>query len=217
MYFSSLHGHAELFSPSASGAPTECRQGTNAPSSPRHSSAAAPILVMIRMLTAAYGESVSWMPISATGDPSGPIENGTTYIVRPFMAPVKRSVRIARISSGSCQWFVGPASSSRSEQMNVRSSTRATSPGSDQARYEFGRLASESRRNVPASTICWHRRSYSSAEPSHQRTESGVVRATTSSTQLSRRSLVVRADVSVAIWVFDLVLFRGEEEPFCRT
>jgi hypothetical protein len=77
---------------------------------------------------------VSWTPISAIGEPSGPIENGTTYIVRPFIAPEKRSLRIARISSGSCQWFVGPASSSRSEQMNVRSSTRATSPGSDRAR-----------------------------------------------------------------------------------
>ena len=77
---------------------------------------------------------MSWTPISAIGEPSGPIENGTTYIVRPFMAPVKSSLSFSRISAGSVQWFVGPASSSRSEQMNVRSSTRATSLGSDSAR-----------------------------------------------------------------------------------
>ena len=40
----------------------------------------------------------------------------------------------SRISAGSRQLLVGPASSSRSEQMNVRSSTRATSPGSERAR-----------------------------------------------------------------------------------
>ena len=39
---------------------------------------------------------------------------------------------VSRISAGSRQLLVGPASSSRSEQMNVRSSTRATSPGSEQ-------------------------------------------------------------------------------------
>ena len=31
---------------------------------------------------------MSWTPMWAMGDPSGPIENGTTYIVRPRMAPV---------------------------------------------------------------------------------------------------------------------------------
>ena len=67
-------------------------------------------------------------------EPSGPIEKGTTYIVRPLIAPRKRLVSVWRISSGSRQLFVGPASSSRAEQMNVRSSTRATSPGSDSAR-----------------------------------------------------------------------------------
>ena len=70
----------------------------------------------------------------AIGEPSGPIENGTTYIVRPCMQPVNRPVSVSRISAGSVQLFVGPASSSRSEQMNVRSSTRATSPGPSSAR-----------------------------------------------------------------------------------
>jgi len=38
-----------------------------------------------------------------------------------------------RISAGAIQLFVGPASCSCSEQMNVRSSTRATSLGSEVA------------------------------------------------------------------------------------
>ena len=70
----------------------------------------------------------------AIGEPSGPIEKGTTYIVRPRMQPRKRPVSVSRISAGSRQLLVGPASSSRSEQMKVRSSTRATSPGSERAR-----------------------------------------------------------------------------------
>ena len=86
--------------------------------------------VMIRMLTATYAESVSSTPMCAIGEPSGPIENGTTYSVRPRIAPVYSRCSSARISAGSRQLFVGPASSSRSLQMNVRSSTRATSPGS---------------------------------------------------------------------------------------
>src|SRR4051812_10957234 len=127
------------------------------------------------------------------------MENGTTYIVRPFIAPLNSSSMVLRISAGSRQLLVGPASSSRSEQMNVRSSTRATSLGSDQARYEFGRLASLRRLNVPASTSSWHRRSYSSAEPSHQTTWSGWVSSATSSTQASSFSLVVGTAVALTL------------------
>lgn len=71
------------------------------------------------------------------------MQKGTTYIVRPFIEPRKMPwspakpfpspVKMARISSGAFQWLVGPASSSFSEQMNVRSSTRATSVGSEAA------------------------------------------------------------------------------------
>ncbi len=69
-----------------------------------------------------------------SGEPTGPIENGTTYMVRPFMQPAKSSCSEARISFGSTQLLVGPASCLRWLQMKVRSSTRATSAGSDQAR-----------------------------------------------------------------------------------
>ena len=50
-----------------------------------------PMRVMIRMVTATYGESVISTPMWAIGDPSGPIENGTTYIVRPRIEPLNRS------------------------------------------------------------------------------------------------------------------------------
>src|SRR4029453_11945123 len=93
--------------------------------------------------------------------------------VRPVIAPLKRSLSWPRISSGSRQLLVGPASCSFSEQTQVRSWTRATSPGSERDRYELGRLASLSLVNVPASTSCWQRRSYSSADPSHQWVGSG--------------------------------------------
>jgi hypothetical protein len=66
-------------------------------------------------------------------EPSGPMEKGTTYMVRPFIDPLKRPFSFSRISEGSYQLLVGPASISRSEQMKVRSSTRATSPGSELA------------------------------------------------------------------------------------
>ena len=75
-------------------------------------------------------------------EPSGPIENGTTYIVRPRIEPRNRPgvpsalpcCSSARISAGAIQLLVGPASSWRWLQMKVRSSTRATSLGSLQAR-----------------------------------------------------------------------------------
>jgi hypothetical protein len=70
----------------------------------------------------------------AMGDPRGPIENGTTYMVRPVIEPRYRSSISAFNSEGSRQWLVGPASISFSQAMNVRSSTRATSSGSERAR-----------------------------------------------------------------------------------
>jgi hypothetical protein len=56
--------------------------------------------------------------------------NGRTYIVRPRIEPLKMERSLRRISNGLTQLFVGPAASREWEQMNVRSSTLATSPGS---------------------------------------------------------------------------------------
>src|SRR3954451_6041337 len=130
MYFVSLHGQGTSCWPAASGMATECTAGTKNPSEPIASSAALPIRVMIFMEITTYGESVISTPSAEIFDPSGPMQNGTTYIVRPRMQPSNRPLSVSRIFAGSVQLLVGPASSSLAEQMNVRLSTRATSDGS---------------------------------------------------------------------------------------
>ncbi len=51
------------------------------------------------------------------GEPSGPMEKGTTYMVRPAMQPSNSGCSVARISFGAIQLLVGPASSLLAEQM----------------------------------------------------------------------------------------------------
>ena len=130
MYFSLLQGHGTSFWPGASGAPTLCMQGTTRFSSLSISAKTGmPMRAMMRMLTTTYGESVSCTPICDIGEPIGPMLNGSTYIVRPCMQPLNSSFSFLRISNGLTQLLVGPAPSFESEQMKVRSSTRATSLG----------------------------------------------------------------------------------------
>src|SRR6266850_1977283 len=183
---SGSHGHGTSFCPGFSGAPTECMQGMNVPFVPSLSITAWPMRVMIRMLTTTYGESLNSMPTLQIGDSSGPMANGTTYIVRPFMQPLNKPTIFCFISAGSAQLFVGPASSFVLEQMYVRSSTRATSLGCDRARKLPGRFFSFNFVNVPLSTIDSHSASYSSSEPSHQKTSRGWQRLTISSTHVCR-------------------------------
>ena len=180
---SGSQGQEQSWSPGASGAPMVWIAGTNWPVRTISSRAAEPIRVMIPMFTTTYGESVISMPRRPIGEPIGPMENGITYIVRPRIEPLNRPFSVSLISTGSRQLFVGPASSWFFEQMKVRSSTRATSDGSERARKLFGRSSGFRRMNVPWSTSSWQRRSFSSCEPSTQWTASGVVRAATSSTQ----------------------------------
>ncbi len=149
MYLTGLHGHGTSCWPASSGWPTLCTHGTKSPSSPSTSYTSRPMRVMIRMFTATYGLSDSSTPTCAIGEPSGPIENGTTYSVRPRIEPRNNPLSVSRISAGSIQLLVGPTSSREAAQMNVRSSTRATSDGSDCARYEFGRFAGFRRLSVP--------------------------------------------------------------------
>ena len=103
----------------------------------------------------------------AIGDPIGPMENGTTYIVLPRMQPSNKGFNVALISLGSTQLLVGPASSFLAEQINVLSSTRATSSGSERAKNEFLRLLGFKRLNTPALTKSSQNSSYSAWEPSH--------------------------------------------------
>src|SRR3990172_494174 len=182
--------------------PTECRHLTNS-SVPSALSTCSPMRVMIRMFTTRYGESESCTPMCAMGDPTGPMLNGITYIVRPRIEPSNLGVRVAFILSGAIQLLVGPASSCFTEQMYVRSSTRATSLGWLRARNEFGRNCGLSRINVPAATISAHNRSYSSCEPLHQYTWSGLHRAAISSTQAT--SFLFFTDVGASR------VFRSEE------
>ena len=93
---------------------------------------------MIRMDATTYSESVISTPSIGFSAVVGPMQNGMTYMVRPRMHPRYSSVITAFISAGSHQLLVTPASDSSNEQMKVRSSTRATSSGSDAAQKEFG-------------------------------------------------------------------------------
>src|SRR5271169_2777915 len=121
MYFSSLHGHETSVAPGERGAPTECMQGTSRFKSLSISAnTGEPMRAMIRMFTTTYAESVSWTPICDIGDPTGPMLNGSTYIVRPRMQPLNRRFSFLRIANGSSQLFIGPALSFDSEQINVR-------------------------------------------------------------------------------------------------
>ena len=114
--------------------PTVCMHGTTRFSSLSISAnTGAPIRAMMRMFTTTYGESVSCTPIPDIGEPIGPMLNGSTYIVRPRIAPRKSCFSLRRITYGSSQLFVGPAASFESEQINVRSSTRATSFDAERA------------------------------------------------------------------------------------
>src|SRR6476620_10762377 len=163
MYLVSLHGHGTSAWPGSSGAPTECMAGTNGRSSPMASRMWLPMRAMTRMETTTYSESVNSTPNMGFSASTGPMQNGMTYMVRPRMHPRYSSVMTDFISAGSIQLLVGPASASSTEQMKVRSSTRATSLGSDAHQKELG-FASR-RRKVPASTSFCVSRSHSSSLP----------------------------------------------------
>ena len=91
------------------------------------------MVAMMRMEQTTYAESLSSTAILGFLAFREPMTKGMTYMVRPRMEPSKRPVRVCFISTGSRQLLVGPAPSSVSEQMKVRSSTRATSSGSEKA------------------------------------------------------------------------------------
>ena len=114
------------------------------------------------------------------------------------MLPSNRPVRVDFISVGSTQLLVGPASISRSLQIKVLSSARATSLGFDRARKEFGLFCSFNLISVPLVINNFVSRSNSWSEPSHHSIESGLVNSATSCTQASNFWLVVvLMDISI--------------------
>ncbi len=89
---------------------------------------------MMRMFTTTYGESVSCTPICDMGEPTGPMLNGSTYMVRPRIAAAEQPLQLlAHLVRDLPSCWSGPALSFESEQMKVRSSTRATSLASERA------------------------------------------------------------------------------------
>ena len=65
---------------------------------------------MIIMLATTYGESVTSMPICENGDPTGPMQKGMMYIVRPAIQPSKMLLILIFMSPAGAQLLVGPAS-----------------------------------------------------------------------------------------------------------
>src|SRR5258706_435268 len=125
---------------------------------------------MMCMLATTYSESVISIPMCEISEPIGPMLNGITYMVLPFMHPSSSLLSVCFISFGSTQLLVGPASSFLRLQMYVRSSTRATSLGSEKQAKLLGLFDSLSLMNVPFSTSSLHISSYSFRDPSHQYT-----------------------------------------------
>ncbi len=75
--------------------PTLCMHGTTRFSSLSISlNTCSPMRAMMRMFTTTYGESVSCTPICDMGEPTGPMLNASTYIVRPRMHPLNRLLQL---------------------------------------------------------------------------------------------------------------------------
>ncbi len=116
----------------ASGSPTECRQGTNSPSVPSTSRAPRPILVMMRMRHGHVG-GVGQLHADM-GDLRAQRAHGERHHVHgapPHRPPEQAGEDrpASRPGRASCWWVRRRPRST--EQMKVRSSTRATSPGSE--------------------------------------------------------------------------------------
>ena len=93
---------------------------------------ASPMRVMMRMDDGDVGGVGDLdAELRRSREPSGPMQNGTTYIVRPRIAAARRALarrsRASRRGRSSC--WSGRRPPRFSEQMKVRSSTRATSRG----------------------------------------------------------------------------------------
>lgn len=177
------------------GAPTECRHLTKSPF-PRVFNTFFPTLVMILMLAATYAESVSSMPILERADPTGPILNGITNIVLPFIQPGNRMLSSVSRSSGDIQFpkvpvmpflTTGMVSRMFSVEMKVRLSTRATSFGSVLANQHLGKHSHQLSifgRGLIMPSLCkmYNNISFSLSDPSQMWIVSGLHNLTLSCT-----------------------------------
>ena len=127
-------GHV-LLRPRPAASPTECTQGTNSPSAPSTSSAPLPIRVMIRIDGGDVG-GVGQLDADV-GDRRAERAHREGHDVHraALHAALEEAARASRASRpGRASCWSGRRPSSLSEQMKVRSSTRATSAGSERAR-----------------------------------------------------------------------------------
>ena len=198
MYLVGLHGHGTSAWPGSSGAPTECTAATKTPlSSIRRSAGAAHPghdphrhghVGRVGDLHARAGRCCRR---------AGPCRTGPrTWSGRACSR--RRSPRRSGASPpGRSSCWSGPRPLRFSEQMNVRSSTRATSPGSEADQKLFGRSFGFSRVKVPFSTSRPVSRSHSPPEPSHQTTSSGLVSSAMPCTHLASSGRLVSAGSSI--------------------
>ena len=176
MYFSALHGHGTSASPSSSGAPTVCRQGTNAPSSPIASSA--------RLAHAGHDphrdrdvRRVGQLDADVATCPSraGPSRTGR----RTSCGRASRR-RTGRGASPRIVGRVLPVVRRPGVLLALGADERAVLDAGDVGGVRPAEVAvralgvAQACVNVPPSTSSWQSRSYSSAEPSHQYTRVGL-------------------------------------------
>ena len=172
--------------------PSECRQRVKSSDPASASSATAPTRVIMRMFRTTYRLSVISTPTFENREPGGPIRNGTTYIVRPAIAPANSGVSFARASSGAIQLLVGPASS-----LLVGADEREVLGASDVVRWRFdggtqpGKSSWLSAMSSPLASPSDVRAARSASDPSQTTTRSGAVSARISSTQRSMKALPV--------------------------
>src|SRR6202007_3434164 len=107
----------------------ECKPGTKSEEEPMRSRATLPMRDIMRMLATTYGLSVTSTPALLIGEFTGPMTYGTTYIVRPRIAPSKSAPILCLAAAGSIQLLVGPTSSFAGGQIKVSCSVAATSWG----------------------------------------------------------------------------------------
>ena len=145
-----------------------------------------PMRVMIRMLATTYGLSVISTPIWLYGEATGPMTYGTTYIVRPRIAPANSAPSFCLASAGAIQLLFGPASSlpGRADEGQVLGARDVVRVAAMQVAVRIvlrDSARSASRCRASASMSRW----FSASEPSHQEIRSGRVTAATSSTHRS--------------------------------
>jgi len=161
MYLSfALHGQATSFWPGL----RACRPSAGTVRIRRHRGLRArpcPFASMIFMFTATYAESVISTPMWAIFEPRGPHREGHDVHRAPLHASAKETVQFGAHFFGvrtNCWWT--PASISCSAQMNVRSSTRATSLGRERV-VAVGSLDGIESAEGSRSTSSWQSSSYS--------------------------------------------------------